>query len=132
MLLDRPDQSITVTDLQRSTKAYFDKLEQHAQDHYVVVRNGKPIFIMIGIVELPGRSLLDRADEAIRASDVPRNATEIFDKLQNGGQDRYLVMRDSRPVAELLSLKAYEQRQKLLKLKNKKDGGDNVTETITT
>jgi antitoxin StbD len=47
MILDRADQAITVTDVQRRTKVLFDKLQSGEQDRYVVMRDGKPIFIMI-------------------------------------------------------------------------------------
>ena len=108
MLLERADQAITVTDVQRRTKVLFDRLESRDQDRYVVMRDGKPIFIMIRMIELAGRPLLERADQAITATDVQRNAKEIFDRLQSGEQDRFLVMREGRPAVELLPLEAYE------------------------
>jgi PHD/YefM family antitoxin component YafN of YafNO toxin-antitoxin module len=108
MILDRADQAITVTDVQRRTKVLFDKLQNGEQDRYVVMRDGKPIFIMIRLVELAGRPLLERADQAITATEVQRNAKEIFDKLQNGEQDRYVVMREGKPAVELLPLETYE------------------------
>lgn len=108
MILDRADQAITVTDVQRRTKVLFDKLQSGEQDRYVVMRDGKPIFIMIRLVELAGRPLLERADQAITATEVQRNAKEIFDKLQNGEQDRYVVMREGKPAVELLPLETYE------------------------
>ncbi len=122
MILDRADQAITVTDVQRRTKVLFDKLENREQDRYVVMRDGKPIFIMIRMVELPGRPLLERADQAITATDVQRSAKEIFDKLQNGEQDRYLVMREGRPAVELLPLEAYESLMEDIDMSTSHDG----------
>lgn len=108
MLLERADQAITVTDVQRRTKVLFDKLENREQDRYVVMRDGKPIFVMIRMIELAGRPLLERADQAITTTDVQRNSKQIFDRLQRGDQDRFLVMREGRPAVELLRLDTYE------------------------
>ena len=123
MILDRADQAINVTDVQRRTKVLFDKLENREQDRYVVMRDGKPVFIMIRMVELPGRPLLARADQATTATEVQRNAKEIFDRLQSGQQDRYLVMRDGgRPAVELLSLEAYESLMEDIDMSTTHDG----------
>ncbi len=52
--------------------------------------------------------LLERADQAISATDVQRNSKEIFNKLQRGEQDKFVVMSDNRPAFVMLSLRAYE------------------------
>lgn len=52
--------------------------------------------------------LLERAYQAISATDVQRNSKEIFNKLQSGEQDKFVVMRDNRPAFVMLSLRAYE------------------------
>lgn len=49
MILDRADQAITATDLQRDAKAIFNKLQSGEQDRFVVMRNGKPEFVLMPV-----------------------------------------------------------------------------------
>jgi antitoxin StbD len=52
--------------------------------------------------------LLDRSDQAISSTDLQKNTREILDRLTQGKQDRYVVMRDNKPAAVLLPTKMYE------------------------
>jgi antitoxin StbD len=52
--------------------------------------------------------LLDRTDQAISSTDLQKNTREILDRLTQGKQDRYVVMRDNKPAAVLLPTEMYE------------------------
>jgi len=52
--------------------------------------------------------LLERADQAISATDLQRNAKALFDKMQSGEQDKYVVMRDNKPAIVMLPVATYE------------------------
>ncbi|WP_455289720.1 type II toxin-antitoxin system Phd/YefM family antitoxin [Cupriavidus necator] len=53
--------------------------------------------------------LLDRADQAITATDLQRKGKALMDRLEAGDQDRYVIMRDNRPAAVLMPVQRYEQ-----------------------
>jgi antitoxin StbD len=53
-------------------------------------------------------SLMERSDQAISVTEVSRSAKAIFDKLVQGKQDRYVVMRNNVPAAVMLPVDAYE------------------------
>ena len=52
--------------------------------------------------------LLDRKDQAISSTDLQKNTREILDRITSGEQDRYVVMRDNKPVAVLMPTEMYE------------------------
>jgi antitoxin StbD len=52
--------------------------------------------------------LLERTDQAISSTDLQKNTREILDRLTDGKQDRYVVMRDNKPAAVLLPTQMYE------------------------
>lgn len=52
--------------------------------------------------------LLDRADQAISSTDLQKNARLLLDRMADGRQDRYVVIRDNRPTAVMLSTARYE------------------------
>jgi antitoxin StbD len=52
--------------------------------------------------------LLDRADQAISSTDLQKNARLLLDRMADGSQDRYVVIRDNRPTAVMLSTARYE------------------------
>ena len=52
--------------------------------------------------------LLDRADQAISSTELQKNARLLLDRMADGRQDRYVVIRDNRPTAVLLSTARYE------------------------
>ena len=52
--------------------------------------------------------LLDRADQAISSTELQKNARLLLDRMADGRQDRYVVIRDNRPTAVMLSTARYE------------------------
>ena len=52
--------------------------------------------------------LLDRADQAISSTDLQKNTKVLLDRMADGSQDRYVVIRDNRPMAVLLPTDRYE------------------------
>jgi antitoxin StbD len=52
--------------------------------------------------------LLERADQAISSTELQKNARVLLDRLSEGQQDRYVVIRDNRPTAVFLSTERYE------------------------
>ena len=53
--------------------------------------------------------LLDRADQAISSTELQKNARLLLDRMADGRQDRYVVIRDNRPTAVMLSTARYEE-----------------------
>lgn len=52
--------------------------------------------------------LLDRADQAISSTELQKNTRLLLDRMADGSQDRYVVIRDNRPTAVMLSAARYE------------------------
>lgn len=52
--------------------------------------------------------LLDRADQAISSTELQKSARLLLDRIADGRQDRYVVIRDNRPTAVMLSTASYE------------------------
>ena len=52
--------------------------------------------------------LLDRADQAISSTDLAKKTRFLLDRIADGSQDRFVVMRDNRPTAVLLATERYE------------------------
>ena len=52
--------------------------------------------------------LLERADQAISSTDLQKNARLLLDRMADGSQDRYVVIRDNRPTAVMLPTARYE------------------------
>lgn len=52
--------------------------------------------------------LLDRTDQAISSTDLQKNTRKLLDRIADGSQDRYVVMRDNKPTAVLLAAERYE------------------------
>jgi antitoxin StbD len=52
--------------------------------------------------------LLERADQAISSTDLQKNTKVLLDRMADGTQDRYVVIRDNRPMAVLLPTERYE------------------------
>ena len=48
-LLERVDQAISVTEVSRSAKEIFTKLEKGKQDKFVVMRNNAPAAVMLPV-----------------------------------------------------------------------------------
>lgn len=47
MLLDRTDQAISSTDLQKNTRQILDRIISGEQDRYVVMRDNKPAAVLL-------------------------------------------------------------------------------------
>lgn len=47
MLLDRKDQAISSTDLQKNTREILDRITSGEQDRYVVMRDNKPAAVLM-------------------------------------------------------------------------------------
>ena len=52
--------------------------------------------------------LLDNTNQAISSTELQRNARVLLDRMADGSQDRYVVIRDNRPTAVMLSTERYE------------------------
>jgi antitoxin StbD len=52
--------------------------------------------------------LLDRADQAISATDLQKKTRELLDRIAAGEQDHFVVMRDNRPTAVMMGTDRYE------------------------
>ncbi len=52
--------------------------------------------------------LLERADQAISSTDLQKSARILLARIADGTQDRYVVIRDNRPTAVMLSTTNYE------------------------
>jgi len=52
--------------------------------------------------------ILDRTDQAISTTDMQRQSKVLLDRLQNGDQDKYVVMRDNKPACVILPVAGYE------------------------
>lgn len=60
-LLTRTDQAVSITDIARSTKKYFDKLISGEQDKYVVMRNNAPAAVLLPVADY--EALLDEIED---------------------------------------------------------------------
>ena len=48
MLLNRSDQAVSATDLQKKTKELLDRVSLGVDDHLVVMRDNRPTAVMMG------------------------------------------------------------------------------------
>lgn len=53
-------------------------------------------------------TLLDRSSQALSVTDLVRSAKEVFERLESGEQDKYVVMRNNAPAAVMMPVAAYE------------------------
>lgn len=61
MILDRADQAISTTDLQRQSKALLDRLQRGDQDKYVVMRDNKPACVILPVASYA--ALIDELED---------------------------------------------------------------------
>ena len=52
--------------------------------------------------------LLNRADQAISSTDLQKKTRELLDRISEGKQDHFVVMRDNRPAAVMMAAERYE------------------------
>lgn len=53
-------------------------------------------------------ALIERSNQAISVTDISRSAKTIFDRLANGKQDKYVVMKNNAPAAVMMPVSVYE------------------------
>ncbi len=83
VLLSRTDQAISVTDIARSTKKYFDKLISGEQDRYVVMRNNAPAAVLLPVADY--EALLDEIEDLrIERMAIERLANQADDSALTG------------------------------------------------
>ncbi|MBK7134936.1 MAG: type II toxin-antitoxin system Phd/YefM family antitoxin [Rhodocyclales bacterium] len=76
-LLDRSNQALSVTDLVRSAKEVFERLESGEQDKYVVMRNNAPAAVMMPVATY--EALIDEIED-LRIEAVARERLQSFDR----------------------------------------------------
>jgi antitoxin StbD len=74
MLLDRTDQAISSTDLQKNTRKILDRIVSGKQDRYVVMRDNKPAAVLMQ-TEVYEALMDELADMRIDALAAERVAT---------------------------------------------------------
>ena len=52
--------------------------------------------------------LLNRANQAISATDLQKKTRELLDRISSGEEDHFVVMRDNRPTAVMMATDRYE------------------------
>ena len=52
--------------------------------------------------------LLNRAKQAISATDLQKKTRELLDRISSGEEDHFVVMRDNRPAAVMMGTDRYE------------------------
>ncbi len=52
--------------------------------------------------------LLNRANQAISATDLQKKTRELLDRISSGEEDHFVVMRDNRPTAVMIATDRYE------------------------
>lgn len=53
-------------------------------------------------------ALIERSDEAISITEMIRSTKDIINKLNSGGQDHYVIMKNNSPAAVLINIQSYE------------------------
>jgi antitoxin StbD len=77
MLLDRADQAISSTDLQKRTREILDSIIEGKQDRYVVMRDNKPAAVLLP-TEMYEALMDELADMRIEA--IARERIATFDE----------------------------------------------------
>lgn len=75
--MNRADQAVSITDVARSAKKFFDRLTSGDQDRYVVMRNNVPAAVMLSVKEFEAimDELEDLRIEAIAAERLAKSNT---------------------------------------------------------
>lgn len=77
MLLERADQAISSTDLQKNTKVLLDRIASGEQDRYVVIRDNRPAAVLMPTERY--EALLNELED-LRIEVVARDRLTSFDK----------------------------------------------------
>ena len=76
-LLERVDQAISVTEVSRSAKEIFTKLEKGKQDKFVVMRNNAPTAVMLPVGAY--EALIDELED-LRIERIAMRRMSTFDR----------------------------------------------------
>jgi antitoxin StbD len=52
--------------------------------------------------------LLNRTDQAISSTDLQKQTRNLLDRIADGSQDRFVVMRDNKPTVVMLAAERYQ------------------------
>lgn len=77
MLLDRTDQAISSTELQKNTKVLLDRLGAGIQDRYVVIRDNHPMAVLLPIDRY--ETLMSELDD-LRIEAIARERLATLDR----------------------------------------------------
>ncbi len=78
-LVRRSDETISITEVVRSTKNVINKLVSGERNRYVIMKNNSPAAVLLNIHAY--ESLLDELED-LRIEDVVRNRLQDFDSSQ--------------------------------------------------
>lgn len=84
-LLERIDQAISVTEVSRSAKEIFTKLEKGKQDKFVVMRNNLPAAVLLPVDAY--EALIDEV-EALRLELIAMKRMRVFERSKAITHDR--------------------------------------------
>jgi len=79
MLLERSDQAISSTDLQKNTRMLLDRLASGEQDRYVVFRDNKPAAVLLATETF--ERFMDELED-LRIEIAARDRLASFDRAQ--------------------------------------------------
>ncbi len=89
MLLNRSNQAISATDLQKKTRELLDRISTGADDHLVVMRDNRPTAVMMGAERY--EALMDEmADLRIEAVARSRISTPRKDYVTRKDMDSFV------------------------------------------
>ncbi|MGX7005514.1 type II toxin-antitoxin system Phd/YefM family antitoxin [Caballeronia sp. KNU42] len=80
MLLDRADQAISSTDLQKNTKALLDRITSGEQDRYVVIRDNRPAAVLMPTERY--EAIMNELED-LRVEALARDRLSTLDKSTN-------------------------------------------------
>jgi antitoxin StbD len=88
MILDRVDQAISTTDLQRQGKALLDRLVAGDQDKYVVMRDNKPSCVILPVAGY--EALMDELED-LRIDAIAAERVATFDPTKGISHEEMLT-----------------------------------------
>lgn len=94
VLLERANQTLSITDMSRSTKDIMKKLSSGEQDRYVIMKNNSPAAVLMNINFY--EALMDELDD-LRIELVARNRLQNFDARQAISHEDMLAKFDINP-----------------------------------
>lgn len=76
-LIERSDETLSITDMVRSAKNIINNLNSGDHDHYVILKNNSPAAVLLSIQAY--EALLDELED-LRIEAVARKRLQNFDK----------------------------------------------------